>query len=123
MNTFESMDDAVQAIWACQDESERQEYTAIGHMVNDLFRIAQAPEVYARHDGHLGLPQRLSSAFLSAHPSQADNPEFEEDFVDFLEEVETVTALALQPLSQEQQEEIEEERKYMGDDPDPDAID
>lgn len=120
MSEFESIDEVAEALGDGGPLAPDVEYKTVGELVDALVRLGNTDEVFARHDDHLGLKSDLSNELLQSSLRDAGNPKFEADVEAIVKQANIIIPLANRDLSEDDKEEIREDRRYRGDDPDED---
>lgn len=92
-----------------------QTFGTVGDLVDSLINLGNTNKVFARHDDHLGLKEGLSKAFLNVPLDEADESRFEEDIELVLEQANIIIPLSDRPLSDDDMDEIDEDRTTRGD--------
>lgn len=118
MKKFESIEDVAKALGDGGLFNPDVNYETIEEVVDALVDLGNTDKVYVRHDDHLGLKSELSEAFLKAPLNDIDKPEFESDIEAVLEQANIVIPLSERELSEDDSEEIREDKISRGEHPD-----
>ena len=99
-----------------------RKFETVGELVDALVSLGNTDKVFARHDEHLGLKIDLPEEFLES-PLEVDNQEeFEEKFKDEIQRVadnaNRIIPLSRRELSEDDLDEIREDKLYRGEDVD-----
>lgn len=113
MSNFETIDAVIDAL---DKENEFPDnYETYGDVVNELLEMGSTDKVFAFHDDHLGLKDSLSDEFLNSEISDDNNQKYESEIVDVLEQAEIIIPLFEKELSEDDIEEIIEDKRSRGD--------
>lgn len=93
-----------------------QTFETVGQLVNALVELGNTDKVYAFHDDHLGLQSDLPSEFLATPLAELDEDEFESEIVEVLDQANRIIQLSSRELSEEDEEEIREDKQSRGED-------
>lgn len=95
-------------------------FKTVEEVVDALVGLGNTDKVFAHHDDHLGLKSDLSKEFLETsldEISEYDNQEkFEEEIKEVLDQANTIIRLSERNLSEDDLEEIREDRLSRGED-------
>ena len=94
------------------------EYETVEDLVDALVDLGNTDKVFARHDDHLGLKGDLPADFLNTPLSEADKPKFESAIEAVIEQADIIIPLSERQLSEDDLEEIREDKLYRGEDVD-----
>lgn len=118
-NDYKTLPDAAFALGeGSGDYGTDKQYETVRDLVNDLVELGNTPKVYAHHDSHLGLESELSDDFLNSKIEEIDGDKFEEEIELVLDEVNSIIPLSNRTLTEDDIDEIKEDMKYRGADPD-----
>lgn len=117
MKKFDDLEHVAQVLGDGGPFNPDTEYETVGELVDDLIDLGNTDEVYVRHDDHLGLKDELSPEFLNSPLSDVDD-KFEDQVEAVLEQANIIIPLSERELSEDDLEEIEEDKKYRGVDDD-----
>lgn len=98
----------------CPDKT----FETIEDIVDTLIEAGNTDKVFAYHDDHLSLKENLSTDFLESSLHDIEKPEFEAQIERVLEEANIIIHLSKRDLSDEDMEEIEEDKLSRGGNPD-----
>jgi hypothetical protein len=115
MKKFDNLEDAAQAIGDGGPFSSDTEYETVGEFVDALVQLGNTDKVFVHHDDHLGLKVDLSSELLSSSLSDVEGEKYEEQIENILAQANIIIPLSDRALSEDDYEEIEEDRRYRGD--------
>ena len=115
MKKFENIEDAAQALGDGGPFSSDTEFETVGEFVDALVELGNTDKVFARHDDHLGLKDDLSSELLASPLSDVEEEKYEDQLENILDQANTIIQLSDRELSEDDEEEIEEDRMYRGD--------
>ncbi len=118
MKKFESIDEVAQALGDGGPFNPDVEYGTIEEVVDALVELGNTDKVYAYHDDHLGLKERLSKEFLKTPLTDSDNPKFEAEIQAVLEQANQIIQLSVRELSEDDLDDIREDKISRGEDPD-----
>lgn len=118
MEKFESIEDVAQSLGDGGPFNPDVNFETIEEVVDALVDRGNTDKVFVRHDDHLGLKDRLSEGFLKSPLSDIDKPEFESDIEAVLEQANIIIPLSERELSEDDIEEIKEDKISRGEDPD-----
>ena len=115
---FESLDDVAQVLGDGGPFSPDTEYETVEQLVDGLVSLGNTDKVFVNHDDHLGLKSGLSNEFLATPLSELDTEAFSEEIEQVLEQANIIIPLSGRELSEEDLDDIREDRLYRGEDPD-----
>ena len=115
---FESLDDVAQVLGDGGPFSPDTEYETVEQLVDGLVSSGNADKVFVNHDDHLGLKSSLSNEFLATPLSELDTEAFSEEIEQVLEQANIIIPLSGRELSEEDLDDIREDRLYRGEDTD-----
>ena len=118
MKKFESVEDVAQALGDGGPFGPDTHFKTGEQVVDALVELGNTDKVFVRHDDHLGLKSALSQKFLASPISAIDNPEFKQDIEAFLDQANTIIPLSERELSEDDIEEIREDKTSRGEDVD-----
>jgi hypothetical protein len=95
-----------------------KEYETVGALVDDLVDLGQTDKVYAFHDDHMGLKDDLSDDFLRSPLDDLDADKYESEIEMVIDQANIIIPLSNKELSEEDIEEIREDKISRGEDPD-----
>jgi hypothetical protein len=87
-------------------------------IVDALVDLGNIDKVFVRHDGHLGLKSNLSEDFVKSPLSDIEKLKFESDIEAVLEQANRIIPLSERDLSEDDIEEIREDKISRGEDSD-----
>lgn len=93
-----------------------QTFETVEQVVDALVELGNTDKVFVRHDDHLGLKSGLPEEFLNTPLDEIDGGRFEEEIKEVLEQANTIFPLAERELSEDDEEEIREDRQSRGED-------
>lgn len=118
MSKFKSLEEVAQALGDGGPFSPDTVLETPEEIVDALVNLGNTDKVFARHDDHLGLKSGLSRAFLKSPLGDIEKPEFESDIEAVLEQANIIIPLSERELSEDDIEEIREDKISRGEDPD-----
>lgn len=118
MKKFESLYDVAQVLGNGGAFSPDAEYETVEELVDALVDLGNTDKVFARHDDHLGLKSELPDEFLQSQLSETERPGFEAAIEAVIEQADIIIPLSERQLSEDDLEEIREDRLYRGEDVD-----
>lgn len=118
MKKFENLEDISHALGDGGPFNPDTDYETVEDLVDALVDLGNTDKVFARHDDHLGLKNGLPADFLSTPLSNADKPEFESAIEAVIEQADIIIPLSERELSEDDLEEIMEDKLYRGEDVD-----
>jgi len=116
MKKFESIEDVAQALEDGGPFSPDTHFETIRQVVDALVELGNTDKVFVRHDDHLGLKSVLSEKFLESPLSGIENSEFEKDIEAVLNQANIIIPLSERELSEDDIEEIREDKISRGED-------
>lgn len=116
MKKFEKIEDVAQALGDGGPFSPDTEYQTVEELIDALVELGNTDKVFARHDDHLGLKGELPDDFLSSSLSDIEKPEFESAIEAVIDQADIIIPLSERQLSEEDLEEIQEDKLYRGED-------
>ncbi|BBT05392.1 TPA: hypothetical protein ACRTM4_004606 [Aeromonas hydrophila] len=111
---FESLEDVAQVLGDGGPFSPDIEYETVEQLVDGLVSLGNTDEVFVNHDDHLGLKSSLSNEFLATSLSDLDTEAFSEEIEQVLEQANIIISLSARELSEEDLDDIREDRLYRG---------
>uniref|UniRef100_UPI004047DA3C hypothetical protein n=1 Tax=Rheinheimera sp. TaxID=1869214 RepID=UPI004047DA3C len=118
MKKFESLEDVAQVLGDGGMFNPDTEYETVGEVVDALVDLGNTDQVFVRHDDHLGLKDELPDDFINSPLDEINKPEFESAIEAVLDQANIIIPLSNRELSEDDLEEIREDKLYRGDDPD-----
>jgi len=118
MKKYQNLNDAAEAIGNGGPFNPDTEYETVGELVDALVDLGNTDKVFVRHDDHLGLKDDLSSEFLNSPLDDAENEKFESQLEEVLDQANIIIPLSERDLSEDDVEEIEEDKMYRGEERD-----
>ncbi|AFL73032.1 hypothetical protein [Thiocystis violascens] len=106
----ETVNQLAQVLGDCEPHGPDTEFKTVRDVVAALVDLGNTDKVIARHDDHLGLMIDLSDKFLDSSLNDVANPEFETESEAVLEQANIILPLADRELTEEDLDEIEEDR-------------
>ena len=116
MKKFESIDDVAQALGDGGPFRADTHFETVEQVVDALVELGNTDKVFARHDDHLGLKGDLLEIFLKSTLSNIKNSEFEKYIEAVLDQANTIIPLSERELSEDDIEEIREDKISRGED-------
>ena len=110
------VNDAAEAIGDGGPFNPDAEYETVEELVDALIDLGNTDKVFVQHDDHLGLKDGLSSEFLNSSLDDAENEEFESQLEEVLDQANIIIPLSERTLTEDDVEEIEEDKMYRGED-------
>ena len=122
MENFETLEAIAVVLGDGGQFNPDRKFETVGELVDALVSLGNTDKVFARHDEHLGLKIDLPEEFLES-PLEVDNQEeFEEKFKDEIQRVadnaNRIIPLSRRELSEDDLDEIREDKLYRGEDVD-----
>jgi hypothetical protein len=115
---FKDLDEVAEALGDGGPFNPDTEYETIGDLVDDLVALGKTDKVYAFHDDHMGLKDDLSDDFLSSRLEGLDVDKYESEIKKVIDQADIIIPLSNEDLSEEDIEEIREDKISRGEDPD-----
>jgi hypothetical protein len=115
MKKFDNLEDAALAIGDGGPFSSDTVHKTVGEFVDALVEIGNTDKVFVRHDDHLGLKDDLSSELLALPLNDVPEEKYEDQIENILDQANIIIPLSGRELSEDDHEEIEEDRMYRGD--------
>lgn len=91
-----------------------QAFDNVEQLVDAVVELGNTDKVYAFHDDHLGLKSGLPSAFLASPIAELDEGEFEAEIEEVLDQANRIIKLASRELSEDDEQEILEDKQSRG---------
>lgn len=114
MKEFSNLEEIAIKLGDCGPYNPDIEFDTVEELVNALVDLGNTDQVYVRHDDHLGLKLNLSDELLSSHITDANKKKFESEVEAILEQANIIIPLSERDLSDEDYEEIQDDRLYRG---------
>lgn len=114
MKKFESIGDVANILMDGGPFNPDADYETVEEVVDALVDLGNTDKVFVHHDDHLGLKSSLSEAFLKSQLGEIDKPEFESDIEAVLEQANAIIPLSERELSEDDIEEIREDKISRG---------
>lgn len=95
-----------------------EEFDTVEELVDALVELGNTDKVFVHHDEHLGMKSLLSDEFLSKEISEVDPEYFENDIAEVLSQAQTILELSERQLTEDDLEEIREDKLSRGDNDD-----
>ncbi len=114
MNRIESIEDLAQALGDGGPFRPDVCFERVEEVVDALVELGRTDKVLVRYDDHLGLKNDLSEEFLTSPLSNSANPEFEEEIAAVLEQANRIIPLSERELSDDDIEDIREDKISRG---------
>ena len=108
MTEYDDLESAAQVLDADTETVEE--------LVDVVVDLGNKNSVFTGHDSHLGLKDNLSGDFLSSPLNGLDEAKFGDQIESLLDEANIIIALSTRELSDDDIEEIEEDKMYRGED-------
>lgn len=118
MKKFESLEEVAQALRDGGSFNPNAEYETVEALVDALVDLGNTDEVFARHDDHMGLKSNLPDDFLRSPLSDVEKPEFESAIEAVIDQADIIIPLSERQLSEEEIEEIREDKLHRGEEVD-----
>ncbi len=118
MKKFDDLEHVAQVLGDGGPFNPDTEYETVEELVDALIDVGNTDKVFVRHDGHLGLKGNLSPEFLNSPLSDDVDEKFADQVEAVLEQANIIIPLSERELSEDDLEEIEEDKKYRGVDDD-----
>jgi hypothetical protein len=91
-------------------------FDTVEQLVDALVDLGNTDEVFVRHDDHLGLKSGLSEDFLRTPLESVDEEKFESEIKEVIDQANTIIPLSKRDLSDDDLEEIREDKLSRGED-------
>ncbi|MDC8747302.1 hypothetical protein NY751_14720 [Xanthomonas campestris] len=114
MSEFDDLEDVARVLGDGGQFAPDQTFKSVEELVDALIKLGSTDEVHARHDDYLGLKSDLSEEFLKMHIEDANTQRFNEERERVLEQANIIVPLSRRSLSEDDEDEIEEDRAYRG---------
>lgn len=111
-NNMETLEELVEAL--NEIEEEPKEYIIVNDVVQEIVAIGNTDKVFAFDDDHLGLEDDLSDEFLNSKLDNIDTEEHEEDNERLLMVANDVIFYYNKELTEDDKEDIIEDKKSRG---------
>ncbi|MDR6203253.1 hypothetical protein [Paraburkholderia graminis] len=118
MSKCENLDEIADVLGDGGPHGPDESFETVEQLVDALVDLGNTDKVFVRHDDHLGLKSGLSEAFLASPLDEVDEEKFEEEIKEVLAQANTIIALSERHLSDDDLEEIREDRESRGEDTD-----
>lgn len=89
-------------------------FDTVEQLVDDLVCLGCTDKVFVCYDDHLGLKGGLSKEFLQTPLEKINEEKFEDEIKEVLDQANTIFPLAERKLSEDEIEEIHEDRRSRG---------
>lgn len=92
-------------------------FVTVEDVVDDLVELGNDEKVFVKHDDHLGLKSDLSKEFLETRLEELDQEKiekFEKEIEKVVEQAKIIIPLSKRELSEDDIEEINEDKLYRG---------
>ncbi|WP_444679154.1 hypothetical protein [Halomonas sp. E19] len=116
MKKFEELEVVAQTLGDGGPFSPNTEYETVEELVDALVELGNTDKVFARHDDHLGLKSELPDDFLRSPLNDIDKPRFESAIEAVIDQANIIIPLSERQLTEEDLEEIQEDKLYRGED-------
>lgn len=116
MKKFDNLNDAAEVMGNGGPFNPDTEYETVEEFVDALVDLGNTDKVFVRHDDHLGLKDSLSSEFLNSSLEDAEDERFESQLEEVLDQVNIILPLSQRTLTEDDLEDIEEDKMYRGED-------
>lgn len=113
---FKNLEDVAQKLGNGGDLNPDKKYETIQEVVDDLIELGYTDKVYAFYDDHVFLKDDLPDEFLNSSLDTLDTDKFEEEIDNVLEQANRIIPLANRTLSEDDIEEIKEDKRSNGED-------
>lgn len=114
MEKLKTLGEVARALGKCELPNPDHIFGTVANLVDSLIDLGSADKVFVRHDDHLGLKENLSGAFLDEPLEDMDEQRFEEEIQLVLEQANIIIPLSERSLSDDEMEDIDEDRAYRG---------
>lgn len=118
MSKIETLDEVAEKLGDGGPYNPDTVFKTVEEVVDALVVTGNIPKVFAFHDEHLGLKNSLSEELLETPLDEVDEDKFEEEIKDILENANRIIPLAKREPSEEDEEDIREDRQSRGEDAD-----
>jgi hypothetical protein len=115
---FKDIEEVAKALGDGGPFNPEKEYETVGALVDDLVDLGKTDKVYAFHDDHMGLKDYLSDDFLRSPLDNLDADKYESEIEKVVDQANIIIHLSEKELSEEDIEEIREDKIYRGGTPD-----
>lgn len=89
-------------------------FETVQDLVDALVDKGNEPQVFVKHDDHLGLEDNLSSDFLNSKLSEIEKPDFKEQIEEIIEQANIILPLAEREITEDDLDDIREDEAYRG---------
>jgi len=114
MSEFKTLEEVADVLGDGGPFAPDQIFKTVGELVDALVDLGNTDKVHVRHDDYLGLKDDLSEDFLNTPIEDADETRFGEERERVLEQASIIIPLSSRNVSEDDEEEIEEDRAYRG---------
>lgn len=118
MSKFESIEEVAAALGDGGPHNPDVQYNTVKELVDALVDRGNSPEVFVRHDDHLGLENDVPDELLKSPLSELEKPEFESVAEAIIEQANIILPLLGRELSEDDEDEIKEDQQSRGEDSD-----
>lgn len=114
MSKMKSIEEVAAALGDGGPHNPDVEFKTVRQLVSALVDLGNSPEVFVRHDDHLGLESSLTDELLNSPLSELDKPKFESSAEEIIEQANIILPLAGRELSEDDEDEIKEDQQSRG---------
>ena len=118
MNKCENLDEVAELLGDGGTFAPDRTFDTVAQLVDAVVDLGNTDEVYAFHDDHLGLKRDLPQALLASPLAALDEEKFESEIEKILDQANRIIGLSKRDLSEEDQEDIREDKRSRGEDVD-----
>lgn len=114
MSKIENLEELAEKLGDGGPHNPDTTFNTAGEIVDSLVDLGNTDKVFVRHDDHLGLKNGLSEEFLNTPLDEIDEEKFEDEIKEVLDQANTIIPLSERELSEDDEEEIDEDRQSRG---------
>ncbi|MEB2600051.1 hypothetical protein SB384_10440 [Burkholderia cenocepacia] len=116
MQKYENLEQVAEFLGDGGSFSPDQKFDTVEELVDALVDLGNSDKVFVRHDDHLGLKGGLPKSFLKTALEDIDTEEFEPEINEILDQANIIIPLSERQLSEDDIEEIREDKQSRGQD-------
>ncbi|MFP1983361.1 hypothetical protein ACLEE6_03105 [Lonsdalea quercina] len=116
MSRCENLEQVAEIIGNGGPFSPNSTFKNVEQLIDALVDLGNTDKVFVRHDGHLGLKDSLPNEFLRTPLANVDEEKFESEIKEVLEQANKIISLSKRDLSDDDLEEIREDKQSRGED-------
>ncbi|VXC15562.1 conserved hypothetical protein [Pseudomonas sp. 9AZ] len=116
MEKIESLEDIARILGDGGSFNPDTEFETVEELVDALVDLGNTDKVLVRHDDHLGLKIDLPDEFLNSSLDDIAKPEFESAIEAVIDQANIIIPLSQRKLSEDDIEEIQEDKLLRGED-------